>query len=49
VNWVIASATTANPPRGGDVPGSGAELYAKPAIPPASYGVTWWPTLRLIT
>ena len=26
-----------------------AELYAKPAFPPAIYGPTWWPTLRLIT
>ena len=26
-----------------------AELYAKSAFPPAIYGPTWWPTLRLIT
>lgn len=26
-----------------------AEVYAKPAFPPAIYGATWWPTLRLIT
>jgi hypothetical protein len=26
-----------------------AQLYAKAAFPPAIYGATWWPTLRLIT
>ena len=26
-----------------------AELYAKSAFPPAIYGPTWWPTLRLVT
>lgn len=26
-----------------------AEMYAKPGFPPAIYGATWWPTLRLIT
>jgi hypothetical protein len=26
-----------------------AELYAKSAFPPAIYGATWWPTLRLVT